>query len=124
MQSWIIDGIKVIGSWKLIMKGYFMNVFGAVVNKRPIEMLARYFETISGKETLNHEKIHTAQMKELGWIFFYILYGIEFFIRWVGSGFAREKAYMEISFEKEAYSNQSNLKYLSTRKHYMMWRKS
>lgn len=31
---------------------------------------------------------------------------------------------MGISFEKEAYENEENLKYLDTRKHFAQWRKS
>lgn len=62
---------------------------------------------------INHEAIHTAQMKELLYIPFYIIYGIE----------AIFKKYKNISFEKEAYSNQENFEYLKNRKHYAMWRK-
>ena len=67
---------------------------------------------------INHESIHTAQMKELGYIGFYILYLIEFLVRFLGSGFKLKKAYREISFEKEAYQNQGNPEYLKTRKRY------
>jgi hypothetical protein len=67
---------------------------------------------------INHERIHTAQMKELCYIFFYIIYIIEYFFRYWGKG----NAYRNISFEKEAYENESNLNYLSTRKHFNQWR--
>lgn len=67
----------------------------------------------------NHEKIHTAQMKELLYVFFYILYFIEWLFNLI---FWPRSAYRHISFEKEAYKHQRDLKYLDTRKHYAQWR--
>ena len=63
---------------------------------------------------INHESVHTAQMKEMLYIFFYIWYLIEWIIRL----FTKGNAYYNISFEKEAYSNEYDLKYLENRKHY------
>lgn len=65
--------------------------------------------------TINHEKIHTAQMKEMWYIPFYLWYGIEYLI----VRFFHKKqndAYHDISFEEEAYNNQYNLEYLNNRK--------
>lgn len=61
---------------------------------------------------LNHEKIHWRQQIELLVIPFYIIYLIE----WIFKG------YKNISFEKEAYSNEDNLNYLKTRKWYNQWK--
>lgn len=69
---------------------------------------------------LNHEKIHTAQMRELLYIGFYLWYLIEWFILLFKYG---SKAYRNIRFEKEAYANEDNLDYLKTRKHYAYFRK-
>ena len=63
---------------------------------------------------LNHEAIHTVQMKEMLYIFFYLWY----FTEWIVRLFRRGRAYRNISFEKEAYSNQSWLLYLKERKPY------
>lgn len=60
---------------------------------------------------LNHEAIHTAQMKEMWYVFFYLWYLIEWAIRL----FKKGNAYRNISFEQEAYDNQSWLKYLENR---------
>lgn len=57
---------------------------------------------------LNHENIHGKQQLELLIIFFYLIYLVEWII----------KEYRNISFEREAYSNEENLDYLKTRKHY------
>ncbi len=66
---------------------------------------------------LNHERIHLKQQLELLLIPFYIWYLLEFLIRYF---YYRNvsQAYLNISFEKEAYSNELNADYLKTRK---MW---
>jgi len=63
---------------------------------------------------LNHERIHIAQQKELLVLFFYIWYIIEFFIRlMIHKNWSI--AYRNISFEREAYANESNLRYIKKR---------
>lgn len=63
---------------------------------------------------LNHEKIHLRQQIELLVIPFFIIYTFEFLIRllqyrnW-------HLAYRNISFEREAYTNENNLDYLKSR---------
>lgn len=61
---------------------------------------------------LNHEAIHTAQMKELWYIPFYILYLTEWFARL----FMKGNSYRNISFEREAYANEDDMGYLGDRK--------
>lgn len=69
------------------------------------------------KRTINHESIHTAQMKELLYIPFYIWYAIEYlFTRFSNS--TQNKAYRDISFEEEAYNNEGKPYYLKIRKPY------
>ncbi len=86
--------------------------------------------------TLNHEKIHSAQIAEvmiasvpfalLLWLFtnvwlglllfiasYYLWYVIEWLIR-----LPKGNAYRNISFEQEAYANQDNLSYLKNRKRF------
>ena len=63
---------------------------------------------------LNHEAIHTAQMKEMRYIFFYLWYLIEWAVRL----FKKGNAYRNISFEQEAYNNQTWLRYLKNRQHF------
>lgn len=67
---------------------------------------------------LNHERIHLKQQLELLIIPFYIWYILEFFIRLL---YYRNwhLAYRNISFEREAYRNEFNLKYLKQRR---FWR--
>lgn len=70
-------------------------------------------------EILNHEEIHTAQMKELLYVGFYICYLFEWLYRLI---FHTSTAYRGISFEREAYEHQSDLDYLDTREHFAEWK--
>ena len=64
---------------------------------------------------INHESIHIKQQEELLIIPFYVLYITEWFIKLFIYG---KQAYYNISFEREAYDNDDNLQYLSSRKNY------
>ncbi len=68
-------------------------------------------------QEINHELIHTAQEKELGYIFFYIWYVVEWLCL-CAKYRDRIKAYFNIRFEKEAYRHGDDLTYLQRRKHY------
>jgi len=63
---------------------------------------------------INHEKIHLKQQLEMLLIPFYLIYGFEFLFRlfqyknW-------NLAYRNISFEREAYTNELDLDYLKLR---------
>jgi hypothetical protein len=64
--------------------------------------------------TLNHEKIHIQQQKELFVLFFYLLYITEYLIKTFKYG--TKKAYFNLSFEREAYTNEKDFNYLESRK--------
>lgn len=68
-------------------------------------------------KTINHEKIHTKQMIELLFIFFYLWYGIEYLIIRLFHK-KQNDVYHDVSFEEEAHNNDDNLNYIDTRKHY------
>lgn len=65
----------------------------------------------------NHEMIHTAQMRELAYVFFYLWYFVEYCIIRL---FHRKQgcAYHDVSFEEEAYLHENDDQYLQNRKHY------
>ena len=70
---------------------------------------------------VNHEKIHIAQCNELldiGQALLYVLFFMIGLIRYRSV----KQAYRNNPFEREAYDNQSNLKYLEERK-WFAWRK-
>lgn len=107
--------MKVIRNKLLPFKGFAaINLFGILFVRKDSKITDRL---------LNHEAIHTAQMKELGYIPFYILYLIEWFIKLIINKLDNNKAYKSISFEREAYNNQNNLEYLKNRKNYEWLRK-
>ncbi|MCA0154344.1 hypothetical protein [Winogradskyella vincentii] len=66
---------------------------------------------------INHEKIHLKQQLELLVIPFFILYGLEFVIRLIKHR-NWHLAYKNISFEREAYINESNFDYIRNRKNW------
>ena len=86
-----------------------INLFGVLFVRKGCEFSERVF---------NHEKIHTAQMKEMLYIGFYIWYAFE----WVVKLFGRCNAYRNISFEKEAYDNEENFSYLNDRRRFAWFR--
>lgn len=66
---------------------------------------------------INHESIHTEQMKEMGFIFYYLWYCIEYVLIRL---FHKKQgdAYHDVSFEEEAYNNAKDMNYLKYRKRY------
>jgi len=62
----------------------------------------------------NHERIHLRQQLELLIVPFYLWYVIEYFFRIIQYK-NRNKAYRNISFEREAYANEKDLQYLKRR---------
>lgn len=104
--------MKIIYNNYIPFKGFLaINLFGV--------MFVRGTWRDINARVLTHEKIHTAQMRELGYLPFYLLYLLEWLIRLLGNG----NAYRKISFEREAYANEGNPQYLSSRRRWAMWRK-
>ena len=98
--------MKIIRNNIIPFSGYkAMNLFGVLF----VRGNARIDDI-----TLNHEKIHTAQIKEMLYVFFYVWYVIEWLIR-----LPKGNAYRNISFEREAYDNQYDLNYLKSRRRFV-----
>ena len=98
----IRNNIIPFGNYKAI------NLFGVLFVKK---------NAVISDEFINHESIHTQQMKETLFLFFYLWYVVEWLIRLV---YYRNfhKAYKNISFEREAYDNDDDLEYFDNRKKY------
>ena len=90
----------------IMPKGYCLNLFGTLW-ARDISWIDRH--------VINHERIHNAQMRELLWIPFYISYVAEWLIRLIIYR-NQKKAYLNISFEREAYRYGHDHTYLSRRR--------
>ena len=66
------------------------------------------------KTILNHERIHLRQQIEMLVLPFYVWYLLEWLILLIKHRNI-DRAYRNISFEKEAYRNENNLHYLKNR---------
>lgn len=92
--------MKIIKNTLFPFKGYnAINIFGIVFIRKEINITQRL---------LRHEAIHTAQMKEMAYVFFYLWYAVEYLIKLI---FRKGNAYRSISFEREAYACESIVKY-------------
>lgn len=104
--------MKIIYNNIIPFKGFLaINLFGVLFVRGPKRELP---DTV-----LNHEAIHTAQMKELWYVFFYLIYVLEWIVRLFKPG----NAYRNISFEREAYENEKDMNYLKHRPIFAMWKK-
>jgi len=72
-------------------------------------------------ELRNHEAIHVRQWRELLYVFFIPVYVLEYLFRLLQYR-NHDKAYRNISLEREAYDNERNPDYLKGRRLYS-WRK-
>lgn len=103
--------MKIIYNKFIPLKGFrAINLFGVIFAREDFRPITPH--------SINHEKIHTAQMRELWYIGFYALYVLEWLYRLV---FHTKTAYRGISFEVEAYKNQYNYSYLKHRKKFAQW---
>lgn len=108
--------MKVFYNRFIPFKGFkAINLFGVVFARKECRPLS---DTI-----IRHESIHTAQMRELFYVGFYLLYLFEWLFRRVKQIYTGQDAYRNISFEKEAYAKQSRKTYLTYRKPFAQWKK-
>lgn len=106
--------MKVIYNKFIPLRGFScINLFGLVFARHGVK---------PDETMLNHEAIHTVQMRELAYLPFYVMYIAEFVYQLLRLR-NRLAAYYAISFEREAYRYQSDLLYIQNRRHYGQWRK-
>ena len=84
-----------------------INLFGVIFIKYGNKNMVN-------ERVIRHESIHTKQIKELLYIPFYFWYVLEWLVKSIKYGMAN--SYYNISFEREAYSNDNNMDYLKNRK--------
>ena len=73
------------------------------------------------KILMNHEEIHLQQQKELLVLPFYLLYVGNYLFNLLKYRH-HHTAYLNICFEREAYTNEYNLDYLPQRRFWSFWR--
>jgi hypothetical protein len=99
------------------MVKYITLGFATAITLYPFVIIRK--KTILNKSLVIHEKIHLRQQIELLVLPFYVWYCVEFCLRYLKYRNQYE-AYKNISFEKEAYTNENDAKYLEKRK-YFAW---
>ena len=105
--------MKIIYNRFIPFKGFeAINLFGVMF----VRLKTDGTKPVISEVDINHESIHTEQMKELLYVFFYIWYFIEWLIKVLLPPY--DTAYKDISFECEAKLNQYNTGYLKTRRRY------
>lgn len=101
--------MKIIKNNIIPFKGFkVINLFGILFVRGNVQM---------NDYDINHEEIHTKQMKEMLYAFFYLWYLVEWIIK-VAKYKDIHEAYRDISFEREAYANMYHESYLKNRKHF------
>jgi len=80
-------------------------------------IIVREIDNKKDEVLINHERIHLKQQLELFIIPFYLWYIIEWLLRTL-LYLDSYRAYQNISFEREAYANETDFGYPKTRKPY------
>jgi len=100
--------MKIIYNKYLPTKNFTaINIFGIIFARKEYKELS--------KRELNHEKIHSWQILETLGPVYYLIYVLEWIFRLIQYR-DTYKAYRNISFEREAYENDSDFTYLKSRK--------
>ena len=108
--------VKVFGVKLTIRKSAILPPLGfAAINLYPFAIYTRRNADELSERLLRHEAIHTLQARGLLVVFHWLLYGLEFLIKFaIALNF--KKAYYSVSFEQEAYYNADNLNYHNERR--------
>lgn len=106
------------------MKVFFNRCFppGRFVALNFFGMLFVRRGTVVTPALLNHEAIHSAQMRELLYVPFYVIYVTEWLWRVMKNRGKSYRSYRDLSFEREAYLYGDDMSYLRRRKPFAQWR--
>ena len=98
--------MRVVRNALLPPRGFdAINILGTIFCRKDTDIDA---------SLLRHECIHTAQMKEMLYVGFYLGYLIEWLIRLPMKG----RAYNKLLMEREAYTHMEEADYLEHRRHF------
>ncbi|GHE23737.1 hypothetical protein [Sphingobacterium griseoflavum] len=104
----------------IVVSKFWTNFFSAgralAVTIFPF-IFVRSLEARKDTRLLNHERIHICQVLELCIVPFYLWYALEFLFFYLRYRDV-QKAYMSISFEREAYAHEKDLTYLARRQYW------
>lgn len=112
--------MKIVENSILPPKGYKAMTIGPLI-------FVKKGTVLSGQE-VNHESIHWEQYKETFIIGFFLVYVIEFILKFILLSFTIEykkdersywnRVYHSLSMEREAYNHQDEPNYIKERKHF------
>lgn len=91
---------------------YAINLFGCIIVRHG---------TVMTPDERRHEDIHTCQMREMLYVFFYLWYGVAWLYHFLRLRHPM-RAYFAIAFEREAYRYMHQADYLKRRRHFQWWR--
>lgn len=107
--------MKIIYCKHIPVSGFFaLNFFTLCIVRKEYKPIVEAMHS-RAKRMLNHESIHSEQMKETLYAGFYVLYALFWLANLIACS---SHAYKNIAFEQEAYGNQDNADYCKSRKHY------
>ena len=109
MKPIIIQNSKIPVYLSIFINIYAITLFPFIISRDEMSDV-----------TINHEKIHIEQQRELLVVFFYILY-IWYWLMGKVKGMNNHDAYMNIPFEREAYTQMYDENYLDNRERHA-WR--
>ena len=109
MKPIIIQNSKIPVYLSIFINIYAITLFPFIISRDEMS-----------DATINHEKIHIEQQRELLVVFFYILY-IWYWLIGKVKGMTNDDAYMNIPFEREAYTQMYDENYLIERERHA-WR--
>lgn len=99
--------MKILRNKHIPIKGFSaINLFGILVAHPEVNL---------SPIIIQHEMIHTAQIREMAYVGFYLWYGAEWLMKTI---LHRRNGYYFLSMEREAYAHQNQPGYLDTRRHY------
>lgn len=112
--------MKIIENNILPPKGYKAITLGPYI-------FVRKGTTLSGQD-VNHEAIHWKQYKETLILGFFLIYVIEFVLKFISPSLTVnekkqgrsywKRVYRSLSMERESYENQGDPNYIQNRKHF------
>ena len=94
---------------KIVPKGF------AGITLWPFGIYVSNVKHLSNQRLIRHEKIHWEQQKELGGIFFYLLYMVEWLLKLFIHG---KRSYYNLAAEREANKFENQESYLIYRNRY------
>ena len=107
----------------IVRSNFILRILSHIIGFQPLAVT--FFPFIIVQEgvlsrTLNHERIHIEQYKELYWIGFIAVYIYDYYC--LRKSYSHKEAYRKVRFEQEAFANQDNPSYYKLRNKYE-WRK-